>query len=47
MISRLQGHRVESASESANTGSFACASPDRKQLQVLVWNYGARIPEAG
>lgn len=47
MVSRLAGQRIESTRAGATVNSFACASPEQRQMQVLVWNYGARIPEGG
>ena len=46
MIARLEGERIEST-RVGTVGSFVCAAPDKGQIQALVWNYGARIPEGG
>jgi len=45
MIARLAGQRVGCTGAQGAVNAFACASAG--QVQVLVWNYGARIPEGG
>jgi formylmethanofuran dehydrogenase subunit E-like metal-binding protein len=47
MISRLQGHRVETTRGNENVNCFISADPDQKKATLLIWNYGAVIPEEG
>jgi hypothetical protein len=47
MISRLEGHRVESTRGSDSVNCFATADPDKRKITMLVWNYAANIPEGG
>lgn len=46
MVSALEGRRVEST-RSGTLNSFAAADPATGKLRILVWNFGARIPENG
>lgn len=46
MISMLEGKRVEST-RAETLNSFAAADPAARKLRLLVWNFGARIPESG
>lgn len=46
MISMLEGKRVEST-RAGMLKSFAAADPATRKLRILVWNFGARIPESG
>jgi hypothetical protein len=47
MVSQLQGHRVEAACGNGTVNSFVAADPERRKITMLVWNYGAVIPERG
>ncbi len=47
MISRMQGHRVEATRGSDTVNCIASADANEKKVAMLVWNYGAVIPEHG
>ena len=47
MVSRLAGARVAATRGERTLGCFASAERGAKRLTLLVWNYGARIPEFG
>lgn len=46
MVSRLVGTRVATAGGLSNLNCFASADSSKQKVTFLVWNYGARIPEA-
>ncbi len=46
MISSLDGYRIKSANDGA-VNTFAVADPQKKKIQILIWNYKAEIPEGG
>ena len=45
MIAALEGKRIE-ATRNGNINAFATADPKTKKLQVIVWNFAARLPES-
>ncbi len=44
MISELNGSRVEST-RADNINSFAVADRAKKKIQVIIWNFAAKLPE--
>jgi hypothetical protein len=46
MISQLVGKRVEATRGSHTVNDFVSADRDQRKITMLVWNYGAVIPEA-
>ncbi len=47
LVSRLTGERIEATAGGATVRGFATADRAGKALRLLVWNYGARLPEGG
>ena len=47
MVSRLEGHRIESTRGNDIVNCFVSADPDQRKITMLVWNFGAVIPETG
>lgn len=47
MISKLEGHRIEASRGKETVNCFASADKDKKKITLLIWNYGAEIPEKG
>ena len=45
MIAAMNGKRIEST-RNGNINSFATADPKKKKIQVIVWNFAARLPES-
>jgi hypothetical protein len=46
MVARLNGRRIESTRDE-NIRSFAVADSESGKVQLMVWNYAARLPESG
>lgn len=47
MIHRLEGTRVESTRGIEHVNGIASANADTRTVTVLLWNYGAQLPEGG
>jgi hypothetical protein len=45
MVSRLEGHRVEATRGGGTVNCFVSADPAQRKVTMLVWNFGAVLPE--
>lgn len=46
MVSEMKGHRVE-ATRGSDTVNCIASADENKKVYMLIWNYGAEIPEFG